>query len=167
MPAQSLTIFIRSQNGSGSSLRSTFGISRLQGCYSKSTLIKLLTFWPALSSSARIVKFTMAWPFKQKEKLAEKKSADFLIYNPFVASPRMQHSPEAFAKEGYIESAVVYACVRLIASACATVPLQIVQGPDGKVLPKHPMLGLMTTPNPLVSCHEFIEAAISSLLIDT
>ena len=123
----------------------------------------------------------MAWPFTTKEdrplgvpdiplttQPTEQKSSGngYPIFTSSGGSMnRMGTSPEAFAREGYMENAIVYACVRLIASACATVPFQIVSGQDGKVLPKHPMLDLMNRPNGLLSCHEFIEAAVAHLLI--
>lgn len=123
----------------------------------------------------------MAWPFTTKEDrplglpdlpltagtVQQKSSAaGYPIFNYSSGSIRgMGHNPEAFAREGYIENAVVYACIRLIASACATVPFQIVSGEDGKGIPKHPMLDRMNRPDGLLSCHEFIEAAVAHLLI--
>jgi phage portal protein BeeE len=100
----------------------------------------------------------MAWLFKQKPKLVEKNSSSngYPIFTSVGGSMnRMGRNPEAFAREGCMENAVVYACVRLIASACATVPFQIVSGEDGKVLPRHPMLDPMNRPKGLLSCQEF------------
>jgi phage portal protein BeeE len=102
------------------------------------------------------------WPFTRKQNDPDvRKSVGFSTFTSFTGTAGMGTNPEAFAREGYLENAVVAACVRLIASAGASVDLQIAKGPNGKIIAKHPMLDLMTGPNPMLSDHEYIEAAVS------
>lgn len=52
----------------------------------------------------------------------------------------------ALANEGFLRNPVVYRCVRLVAESAARVPLEVADG--ASVLTDHPLLDLLTRPNP-------------------
>ena len=68
-----------------------------------------------------------------------------------------------FAREGFGQNAVVYRCVRMIAEAAASVPLRLFDG-DGE-LTVHPLLDLLSRPNPVQCGPELFEAWYGHLLI--
>lgn len=64
-------------------------------------------------------------------------------------SGRPQWTPrnyEALAREGFARNAVAYRCVRMVAEACASVPLRVEH--NGKRAPDHPLQALIDRPNP-------------------
>lgn len=67
------------------------------------------------------------------------------------------------AEEGYRRNVIVYRCVRLIAESAAGVPLMVMQ--DGHRVEDHPILPLLTQPNPMQSRAELFEAMIGFYLI--
>lgn len=85
-----------------------------------------------------------------------------------VASP-LWTSPSyiALAREGYQQNPYVYACVRLIATACGGIPWLLYERTrEGlKELEDHPLLSIMNAPNPTSSGSEFIQEVVSYLLI--
>lgn len=52
----------------------------------------------------------------------------------------------ALAQEGFAKNAVAYRCVRMIAEACASVPLRVEY--EGRRAPDHPLQKLIDRPNP-------------------
>lgn len=79
----------------------------------------------------------------------------------------MNRNKGAFAKEGYIQNAVVYACVTKIATAISTLDICLYKTVgDKKVkIETHKILDLLKRPSPLVSGVSFLEAAVSNILI--
>ncbi len=69
----------------------------------------------------------------------------------------------ALAREGFAGNAIAYRAVRLIAEAVAAVPLALYEG--ARELDAHPLLDLITRPNPRQSGCDLIEAATGHLLI--
>lgn len=69
--------------------------------------------------------------------------------------------------EGYRRNAVVYACIRLLASAVPEAPLQVYQtgGKQDALIPNHPLRLLMQRPNPYLSEFEFWELTVTNLSI--
>ena len=63
---------------------------------------------------------------------------------------------EAFAREGFMQNAIVYRCVRMIAEAAATVPLCLYSGADE--IDDHPLLSLMRRPNPYEAGPDLLQA---------
>jgi len=53
---------------------------------------------------------------------------------------------QALASEGFAKNAVAYRCVRMIAEACASVPLRVEF--EGRRAPDHPLQKLIDRPNP-------------------
>ena len=66
--------------------------------------------------------------------------------------------PSAFAREGYARNAIAYRCVRLIAEAAASAPLQV--GPVD-----HPLARLLARPNPEQTGVELLEAFYGHLQV--
>lgn len=66
--------------------------------------------------------------------------------------------PSAFAREGYGRNAIAYRCVRLIAEAAASAPLQV--GPSD-----HPLARLLARPNPEQTGVELLEAFFGHLQV--
>ena len=50
-----------------------------------------------------------------------------------------------FAREGFMQNAVVYRAVRMIADAAASIPTRLYAGADE--MSDHPMLSLLSSPN--------------------
>jgi HK97 family phage portal protein len=69
----------------------------------------------------------------------------------------------AFAREGFMQNAVVYRCVRMIAEAAASVPLLLYDG-DSEI--EHaPILDLLRRPNPTQTGTDLLEAWYGYLLV--
>lgn len=66
--------------------------------------------------------------------------------------------PAAFAREGYARNAIAYRCVRLIAEAAASAPMQV--GPHD-----HPLARLLARPNPEQTGVELLEAFYGHLQV--
>jgi HK97 family phage portal protein len=70
---------------------------------------------------------------------------------------------KAFAREGFMQNAVVYRCVRMIAENVASVPLLVY---DGAIdLDAHPLLDLVKRPNAHATRADFLEELIGYLLV--
>ena len=77
----------------------------------------------------------------------------------FQQAGRAQWAPRNYgtlAKDGFTANAVGYRCVRMIAEAAASVPW-LLYG-DGKEIDAHPLLALLSHPQPQASGHEIMEA---------
>ena len=69
----------------------------------------------------------------------------------------------AFSREGFMTNAIVYRCVRMIAEACASIPLGLYDGVTE--LEDHPLLDLLASPSPHQTGTDFLEAFIGYLLV--
>jgi phage portal protein BeeE len=69
----------------------------------------------------------------------------------------------AFSREGFMQNAVVYRCVRMIAEAAASIPLCLYDGPHE--LEDHPLLSLLASPSPHQTGTDFLESFIGYLLV--
>jgi HK97 family phage portal protein len=69
----------------------------------------------------------------------------------------------AFAREGFMQNAVLYRSVRMIAEAAASVPLLLYQGTEE--IAEHPLLDLLARPNPASSGPDLFEACYGFLLV--
>ncbi|MCS6302359.1 MAG: phage portal protein [Nitrospira sp.] len=74
---------------------------------------------------------------------------------------------EAFAREGYSNSAIVYACVNEIAKAMGGLHwlVQIRRGGQWRELDEHPLLTLLARPNPMQGGGRFFETMTGHLMI--
>jgi len=77
-----------------------------------------------------------------------------------VWSPR---DYSAFAREGFMQNAIVYRSVRMIAEAAASVPLLAYDGDDE--IDRHPLLDLIARPSPDHTAPDFLEAWYGFLLV--
>ena len=69
----------------------------------------------------------------------------------------------SLANEGFMQNAIVYRSVRMIAEAVASVPFLLYAGEDE--IAEHPLLRLVSRPNPFQTGPELIEAFIGHLLV--
>ncbi len=69
----------------------------------------------------------------------------------------------AFAREGFMQNAIVYRCVRMIAECAGSVPLLLYDG-DTEI-EDHPLLGLIARPNPAQTRADLIETLVGHLLV--
>jgi phage portal protein BeeE len=77
-----------------------------------------------------------------------------------VWSPR---DYSAFAREGFMQNAIVYRCVRMIAEAAGSVPLPLYEGADE--ITEHALLDLMARPSPDHTSADFLESWYGFLLV--
>jgi HK97 family phage portal protein len=71
--------------------------------------------------------------------------------------------PAAFAREGFMQNAIVYRAVRMIAEAAASVPLLLYAGDEE--IAEHPLLALLARPNATSSTPDLLEAWYGFLLV--
>jgi len=69
----------------------------------------------------------------------------------------------ALAREGFQKNAVVHRAVRLVAEAAASLPL--VLKAEGRELASHPLLSLLTRPNPREGGQRFLESLYGHLMV--
>jgi len=69
-----------------------------------------------------------------------------------VWSPR---DYSAFAREGFMQNAIVYRCVRMIAEGAASVPLLLYEG--AQEIEEHALLDLLVKPSPDHTSADFLE----------
>ena len=109
------------------------------------------------------------WPFrtKQSEAPVEQKLAggSSTMFFGVGAGSFMQQNAEAYAKEGYAQNVVAFACIHKIASSVASVALQLQRGDSGDTVDKHPLLDLLARPNPSQSGSDFFYAMAAWRLI--
>jgi HK97 family phage portal protein len=102
----------------------------------------------------------------QAEVLAEAKASavgPLIAWEPLgqpVWSPR---DYSAFAREGFMQNAIVYRSVRMIAEAAASVPLLLYDGADE--IEAHALLDLVARPSPDQTTADFLEAWYGFLLV--
>lgn len=71
---------------------------------------------------------------------------------------------DKLADEAYKRNAVAFACIKRIASGCASVPF-LLHGRGGKEIEDHPLLDLLASPAPGVGGRQMLEALYAYLLI--
>ena len=69
----------------------------------------------------------------------------------------------AFAREGYMQNAIVYRSVRMIAEAAACVPLLLYEGAEE--IEEHALIDLIAHPSPDHTTADFLEAWYGFLLV--
>jgi len=67
------------------------------------------------------------------------------------------------ARDGYVENAIVYRCVNEIANGASAVPFKLMRG--DQPIEDHPLLDLLSKPNPTMSQSEYFQKVYSNLLI--
>ncbi|MEZ5900691.1 MAG: phage portal protein [Hyphomicrobiaceae bacterium] len=69
----------------------------------------------------------------------------------------------AFAREGFMQNAIVYRCVRMISEAAASIPLLLYRG--NEEIERHPLLDLMRSPSYDHTGQDFLESWYGILLV--
>lgn len=70
---------------------------------------------------------------------------------------------ESFAREGYIQNAIVFRCIRLIVEAAKSIPLLVYS--KGQPVEGHEFLDLIARPNPFVPQADLLDQLYSYLMI--
>jgi hypothetical protein len=86
-----------------------------------------------------------------------------IAYEPMgqpVWAPRDYH---AFAREGFMQNAIVYRSVRMVAEAAASIPLLLYEGANE--IDEHPLLTLLRRPSADHTGTDFLEAWYGFLLV--
>jgi phage portal protein BeeE len=90
------------------------------------------------------------WPFKSKQSVAqtEQKSAlpGATLFFGMGVTGSMQRNAEAYAREGYSGNVVAHTCIRKIATAAASVGLQLQKGENDDLVEKHAVPAWCTDP---------------------
>ena len=87
-----------------------------------------------------------------------------LVSREGLAAPRWtDFNYTARVQTGFRRNAVVYRCVRMIAEACASVPLRVYEGEA--LLSDHPLITLIAVPNPTQTGAEMLETLYAHLLV--
>ncbi|MGN6366541.1 phage portal protein [Asticcacaulis taihuensis] len=94
---------------------------------------------------------------EQKQSAAGSVIAMNVVGRP-VWTPR---NYQALASEGFAKNAIAYRCVRMIAEACASVPLRVEF--EGRRAPDHPLQRLIDRPNPEQGGADLREAVYGGL----
>ena len=70
---------------------------------------------------------------------------------------------KAYAREGYQQNAIVFRCVNEIANGAASIPFKVYQG--DMELEQHPLVTLLSRPNPTEAGVEYFQSLYSYLLL--
>jgi HK97 family phage portal protein len=100
--------------------------------------------------------------FRRPQERKESAASKLMVINPGQAvwSPR---NYESFAKEAYGKNVVAFQAINRIADAIASVKMGVYRGETE--LTEHPLITLLTRPNPLQSYADYVRAKVSFLMI--
>jgi len=93
----------------------------------------------------------------------EKQVGNMVGYFGVGSSKSKQYTYADLAEEGYMKNSIVYRCVNEIAKGASAVPFMVKAG--DQVLDSHPIVTLMSRPNPLQSHSEFFNSIFGFLLL--
>ena len=94
----------------------------------------------------------------------EKKDLGNMVgYFGVGTSKSRNYKYEDLAEEGYMKNSIVYRCVNEIAKGASAVPFMVKAG--DQVLDSHPIVTLLSRPNPLQSHSEFFNSTFGFLLL--
>lgn len=103
-------------------------------------------------------------PARAPRQEAKASAADPLIaWEPLGQAVWSPRDYSAFAREGFMQNAIVYRSVRMIAEAAASVPLLLYDGEEE--IEAHPLLDLIACPSPDHTAADFLEAWYGFLLV--
>src|SRR5262245_18475123 len=100
---------------------------------------------------------------QQKAQTLLGKATPCFAFDRLSAPAWPPRAPAAFARAGFMQNAILYRAVRMVAEAAASVPLLLYQG-DEEVT-EHPLLVLIARPNPGTSAPDLYEAWYGFLLV--
>ena len=93
----------------------------------------------------------------------DKKSGNMVGYFGVGTSKSRDYKYEDLAEEGYMKNSIVYRCVNEISKGASSVPFMVKSG--DQVLENHPIISLLSRPNPLQSHSEFFNSVFGFLLL--
>ena len=94
----------------------------------------------------------------------EKKDTGNMVgYFGVGTSKSRNYKYEELAEEGYMKNSIVYRCVNEISKGASSVPYMVKSGEQ--VLESHPIISLLSRPNPLQSHSEFFNSIFGFLLL--
>jgi len=93
----------------------------------------------------------------------DKKSGNMVGYFGVGTSKSRDYKYEDLAEEGYMKNSIVYRCVNEISKGASSVPFMVKSG--DQVLESHPIISLLSRPNPLQSHSEFFNSIFGFLLL--
>lgn len=102
------------------------------------------------------------WPFNKAE-TKESATGPVLAMNVLGRPVWTPRDYTSFAKEAYVQNAVSYACIKLIASNAASA--KWILSRTGDEIEDHPLLELLRRPNPMSGQSAFFEAVFAYLLL--
>ena len=88
-------------------------------------------------------------------------------YMQLTSANWMRRDYEKFADEAYIKNVIAHRAIAMIAQAAASVPFRLfdVSAQQKKLLQQHPILSILSKPNPKESGKEFLESLYTYLQI--
>ncbi len=102
-------------------------------------------------------------PWRSRWAEAKGGTGPLIAYDPLGQPVWAPRDYAAFAREGFMQNAIVYRCVRMIGEAAASIPLLLYRGAEE--LTEHPLLDLVARPNPHHTSTDFFEAWYGFLLV--
>ena len=93
----------------------------------------------------------------------EQKNTNMMGYFGVGTSDIKTYKYQDLAKEGYLKNAIVYRCVNEISKGASAVPFVIKAG--DQIIEQHPLIDLLSRPNPLQSYSEFFNSLYGYLLL--
>jgi HK97 family phage portal protein len=93
----------------------------------------------------------------------DKKSGNMVGYFGVGTSKSRDYKYEDLAEEGYMKNSIVYRCVNEISKGASSVPFMVKSG--DQVLESHPLISLLSRPNPLQSHSEFFNSIFGFLML--
>src|SRR5690606_13423418 len=107
---------------------------------------------------------TMKWLSRLLQPPSAKSLASPCFTLDRLAAPAWGHRDyAAFAREGFMQNAVLYRAVRMIAEAAASVPLLLYRGEEE--IAEHPLLALLARPHQGATAADLLEAWYGFLLV--
>ena len=102
------------------------------------------------------------WPARNAD-IKASAVGPLIVWEPLGQPVWAPRDYAAFAREGFMQNAIVYRSVRMIAEAAASVPLLLYEG-DNEIS-EHPLLELIAQPSPDQTTADFLEAWYGFLLV--
>jgi HK97 family phage portal protein len=103
------------------------------------------------------------WPARNVADTKASSVGPLIAWEPLGQPVWAPRDYAAFAREGFMQNAIVYRSVRMIAEAAASVPLLLYEG-DHEIT-EHPLLDLIAKPSPDQTTADFLESWYGFLLV--
>ena len=87
------------------------------------------------------------------------------FYQPLGKAVWSDRNYEVFAREGYVKNVIAYKCISMLAKNASSIPFLLYDKKTNREIKKHPLLELLSNPNPTQNRFNFFEAIYSYKLI--